>query len=141
MLRRLAVLSATALALAGCSNFRDLFSAHADVVARAAGQELTASHLAELLAPQKAVQLRREVMDRIADLWVDYELLGQAVCHVLHAHEDEHLLPVAGDDEVAQQLALALARHRMHHVRHQGGRLVAARDFHRGRIAQQAVDQ
>ena len=37
MLRRLAVLSATALALAGCSNFRDLFSAHADVVARAAG--------------------------------------------------------------------------------------------------------
>jgi len=79
MLRRLAVLSATALALAGCSNFRDLFSAHADVVARAAGQELTASHLAELLAPQKAVQLRREVIDRIADLWVDYELLGQAV--------------------------------------------------------------
>lgn len=81
MLRRLAVLSATALALAGCSNFRDLFSAHADVVARAAGQELTAGHLAELLAPQKAVQLRREVLDRIADLWVDYELLGQAVAN------------------------------------------------------------
>jgi peptidyl-prolyl cis-trans isomerase D len=81
MLRRLAVLSATALALAGCSNFRDLFSAHADVVARAAGQELTAGHLAELLAPQKAVQLRREVMDRIADLWVDYELIGLAVAN------------------------------------------------------------
>ena len=79
MLRRLAVLSATAVALAGCSNFRDLFSAHADVVARAAGQELTAGRLAELLAPQKAVQLRREVIDRIADLWVDYQLLGQAV--------------------------------------------------------------
>ncbi len=81
MLRRLAVLSAAALALAGCSGFRDLFSAHADVVARAAGQELTAAHLAELLAPQKAVQLRREVIDRIADLWVDYQLLGQAVAH------------------------------------------------------------
>lgn len=81
MLRRLAVLSATALALAGCSNFRDLFSAHADVVARAAGQELTAAHLAELLAPQKAVQLRREVIDRIADLWVDYQLIGQAVAN------------------------------------------------------------
>jgi hypothetical protein len=79
MLRRLAVLAATALSLAGCSNFRDLFSAHADVVARAAGQELTAARLAELLAPQKAVQLRREVMDRIADLWVDYQLLALAV--------------------------------------------------------------
>jgi len=79
MLRRLAVLSVTALSLAGCSNFRDVFSAHADVVARAAGQELTAARLAELLAPQKAVQLRREVIDRIADLWVDYQLLAQAV--------------------------------------------------------------
>ena len=33
MLRRLAILSATAFALAGCSNIRDVFSAHADVVA------------------------------------------------------------------------------------------------------------
>jgi hypothetical protein len=79
MLRRLAILSATAFALAGCSNFRDVFSAHADVVARAAGQELTAARLAELLAPQKQVQLRRDVVDRVADLWVDYQLLAQAV--------------------------------------------------------------
>ncbi|MGD0483175.1 MAG: peptidylprolyl isomerase [Gemmatimonadales bacterium] len=79
MLRRLAILSATAFALAGCSNLRDVFSAHADVVARAAGQELTAARLAELLAPQKAVQLRRDVVDRVADLWVDYQLLAQAV--------------------------------------------------------------
>jgi peptidyl-prolyl cis-trans isomerase D len=79
MLRRLAILSATAFALAGCSNFRDVFSAHADVVARAGGQELTAARLAEMLAPQKAVQLRRDVVDRVADLWVDYQLLAQAV--------------------------------------------------------------
>jgi Tfp pilus assembly protein PilV len=79
MLRRLAILSATAFALAGCSNFRDVFSAHADVVARAAGQELTTARLAELLAPQKAVQLRRDVIYRVADLWVGYELLAQAV--------------------------------------------------------------
>ena len=79
MLRRLAILSATAVSLAGCSNFRDAFSAHADVVARAAGQELTVTRLAELLAPQKTVPLRRDVLDRIADLWVDYQLLAQAV--------------------------------------------------------------
>ncbi len=81
MLRRLAILSVTALSLAGCSGFRDLFSAHADVVARAAGQELTAQRLAELLAPQKAVQLRREVIDRVADLWVDYQLFAEAVAN------------------------------------------------------------
>jgi lipoprotein NlpI len=52
MLRRLAILSAAAVSLAGCSNFRDAFSAHADVVARAAGQELTVARLSELLAPQ-----------------------------------------------------------------------------------------
>jgi peptidyl-prolyl cis-trans isomerase D len=32
-----------------------------------------------LLAPQKSVPLRRDVVDRIADLWVDYQLLAQAV--------------------------------------------------------------
>jgi len=79
MLRRLAVLSATALSLAGVSGCRDALSAHADVVARAAGQELTATRLAELLGPQKAVALRREVIDRIADLWVDYQLFGAAL--------------------------------------------------------------
>lgn len=79
MLRRLAILSATAVSLAGCSNFRDAFSAHADVVARAAGQELTVTRLAELLAPQKTVPLRRDVVDRIADLWVDYQLIAHAV--------------------------------------------------------------
>ena len=79
MLRRLAILSATAVSLAGCSNFRDAFSAHADVVARAGGQELTVTRLAELLAPQKTVPLRRDVVDRIADLWVDYQLLAQAI--------------------------------------------------------------
>jgi hypothetical protein len=79
MLRRLAILSVTAVSLAGCSNFRDAFSAHADVVARAAGQELTVTRLAELLAPQKTVPLRRDVVDRIADLWVDYQLLAQAI--------------------------------------------------------------
>ena len=79
MPRRLAILAAAVVSLAGCSNVRDAFSAHADVVARAAGQELTVNRLAELLAPQKQVPLRREVLDRVADLWIDYQLLAQAV--------------------------------------------------------------
>jgi peptidyl-prolyl cis-trans isomerase D len=76
MLRRFAVLSL--FALAGCSGLRDALTAHQDVVARAAGQELTASQLAQLIAPVKQIPMRREIVDRLADVWVDYQLLGQA---------------------------------------------------------------
>ena len=77
MLRRFAVISA--FALAGCAGLRDALSAHQDVVARAAGRELTVSQLAQLIAPVKQIPLRREVVERLADDWVDYQLLAQAV--------------------------------------------------------------
>ena len=77
MVRRLAVLAV--FALAGCSGLRDALSAHQDVVARAAGQELTVTQLAQLIAPVKQVPMRREVVDRLADIWVDYQLFAQAV--------------------------------------------------------------
>lgn len=77
MVRRFAVLCV--LALAGCAGFRDALTAHQDVVARAAGRELTVDQLAAAIAPAKNVPLRRDVVDRVADLWVNWELLGQAV--------------------------------------------------------------
>ncbi len=73
--RRLAVIPLVAL-LGGCA---DAFRGHQDVVARAAGQELSVERLATLLAPAKQVPLRREVFDRVAEVWVDYQLLAQAV--------------------------------------------------------------
>jgi len=76
MLRRFAVCSV--VVLAGCSGLRDAMSAHQDVVARVGSQELTVNQLAQLIAPVKQVPLRREVVDRLADLWVDYQLFGQA---------------------------------------------------------------
>jgi len=76
MARRFAVLAF--VTLTGCAGLRDAISAHQDVVARAGGQVLTVNHLAELIAPVKNVPLRREVVDRIAELWVDWQLLGQA---------------------------------------------------------------
>jgi PPIC-type PPIASE domain len=83
MMRRAAVVAATATAAAavlaaGCS-LRDAFSGHQDVVATAAGQELTVERVAAMLAPAKPVPLRRDVMERIADVWIDDQLLGQAV--------------------------------------------------------------
>jgi peptidyl-prolyl cis-trans isomerase D len=62
--------------LAGC---KEAFSGHADVVATAVGQELQVERVAGMLAPVKQIRLQREVIDRVADLWVDYQLLGQAV--------------------------------------------------------------
>jgi len=76
MVRRLAALGL--VALTGCSGLRDAVTAHQDVVARAAGQQLTVNQLAQLIAPVKQIPLSRDVVDRLADLWVDYELLGQA---------------------------------------------------------------
>ncbi len=48
--RRARALAAHRAGSTGCSNFRDLFSAHADVAAEAGGQELSAERLAEILA-------------------------------------------------------------------------------------------
>ena len=63
----------------GCSNFRDLFSAHADVAAEAGGQQLSAQRLAEILvSPSKGVRLNRETAEFVANAWIDYTLFGQA---------------------------------------------------------------
>jgi peptidyl-prolyl cis-trans isomerase D len=66
--------------LGGCSNFRDLFSAHADTAAEAGGQELPSQRLADILAAAgKGVKLDRETAAFVANIWVDYTLFGQAV--------------------------------------------------------------
>lgn len=79
MLRRLALVGAVVL-VAGCS-LKDALSGHQDVVATAAGQELTVERVAAMIAPAKSVPLRREVVDRVAELWVDYQLLAQATAN------------------------------------------------------------
>ncbi len=74
MVRR-AALVGLAIVLAGCEG---AFSGHEDTVARVGDQELSVERLATMLAPAKQVPLRREVVDRVAELWVDYQLLAQA---------------------------------------------------------------
>jgi hypothetical protein len=67
------------LAVLGCNNFRDLFSAHADRAAEAAGQDLSAERLAEIMGQTKGVQITREAADFVANVWVDYTLFAQAL--------------------------------------------------------------
>ncbi len=79
---RAAVLGAVlagAAGLAGCSNFRDLFSAHADVAAEAGGMELRAERLAQILAGARGRQrVSREAAEFVAGTWVDYALFARA---------------------------------------------------------------
>ncbi len=80
-MRRNVILAAVlAIGVLGCGNFRDLFSAHADVAAEASGQQLPAQRLAQILSSGgKGVKINRETGDFVANVWVDYALLGQAV--------------------------------------------------------------
>jgi peptidyl-prolyl cis-trans isomerase D len=80
MRRNVILVAVLASGLFGCGNFRDLFSAHADVAAEAAGQQLPAQRLAQILgAGGKGVKLNRQTADFVTNVWVDYALLGQAV--------------------------------------------------------------
>jgi len=73
------VLAASVLVLAGCSNFGDLFSAHADVAATAAGQSLSAEQLAAMMGKAKGAQMNAETAEFIATVWSDYTLFAQSV--------------------------------------------------------------
>ena len=60
---------------------------------------------------------------------------------MLHAREDQHLVPVVLLDQVDQQVLLHLAADRVHLLRDQLGGLVAARDLDQHRRVQQAVGE
>ena len=76
--RRVAVCASLGLVmLSGC----DAFRAHTDVVARAGSHELTVDRLGEIVAYGQNVPLQRDVVERMAGLWVDYSLLAQRLAH------------------------------------------------------------
>lgn len=66
-----------ALLVTGCDSLKDAFSAHVDVVAKAADQELTITRLANLMGTSKA-PLRKDVANAIVDAWVNYHLVAEA---------------------------------------------------------------
>ena len=76
----LLVLALSATTLAACDGLGEAFSAHTDVVATAASQQLTATRLGDLLGNAKMqIPLNTEVALLVArDLWVPYQLLGIA---------------------------------------------------------------
>ena len=80
-MRRSAFIPVVVLAtgLAACGSFRDLFSAHADVVAEAGDQRLTPQRLSQIMAGGKGMRANRDAAGFVTNTWVDYSLFAQAV--------------------------------------------------------------
>lgn len=77
-LSRRAILAAAPLVLAGCGSFGNAMTAHTDVVAEAAGKELKVDEAARLLASNPQIPATPEVVQELANMWVDYTLLATA---------------------------------------------------------------
>ena len=76
----LLVLAICATTLAACGGLGEAFSAHTDVVATAASQQLSTERLGDLLGNAKMqIPINRDVALLLArDIWVPYQLLGAA---------------------------------------------------------------
>ena len=80
MKRPLVLALAVSVPVVACDGFKEAMTAHVDVAARAGSQELSVTRLGELLGASK-ILLRREVMQTVADMWVNYQLLARAAAH------------------------------------------------------------
>jgi peptidyl-prolyl cis-trans isomerase D len=80
MKRNIAFAAVAALTISACSGLKDALSAHTDWVARASGAELSVTKLATLLGKSRA-PIRKDIGKSIANVWVDYQLLGVAAAH------------------------------------------------------------
>ena len=80
MKRPLVLALAACGSVVACDGFKEAMTAHVDVAARAGSQELSVTRLAELLGASK-VPLRRDVVQTVADMWVNYQLLARAAAH------------------------------------------------------------
>ena len=80
--RPLAAFVATTTFVAGlsaCDGLKEALTAHVDVAARAASQELSVTRLADLLGNAKVpVPITKENASIVADLWANYQLLARA---------------------------------------------------------------
>ena len=65
--------------VAACGPLKDAFSTHPTAAARAGDQALTVERLAELSARIKGMPLQADNLTRLADVWIDYTLFGQAL--------------------------------------------------------------
>src|SRR6476646_485433 len=80
MNRTITLADAAAFTLPACSGLKDALNAHTDWVSRAGSAELQVAKLASLLGKSRA-PIRKDIAKSIANVWVDYQLLGYAAAH------------------------------------------------------------
>jgi peptidyl-prolyl cis-trans isomerase C len=78
MKKTFVLLAAVVIGFAGCDSLGQAVSSHTDVLARAAGHELTVDQAAAMVAPHREIPAQREVVEVVANLWVDYMLVATA---------------------------------------------------------------
>ena len=71
---------AATLILSACGRMKDALSAHADVVATAEDQKLTVTKMSDMLGRSQA-PLRKDVASALANIWVNYQLVGIAAAN------------------------------------------------------------
>lgn len=76
--RRALILVAGTVFAAGCSRFQQAMTGHTDVLARAAGHELRVDEAARLLSGNPQIPAEPQVVQALANLWVDYTLFATA---------------------------------------------------------------
>ncbi|MGQ0561900.1 MAG: peptidylprolyl isomerase [Gemmatimonadota bacterium] len=74
-----ALLAATLAPSTACDSFGQAMTSHQDVLARAAGHELSVDKAAGLFALNPQIPPQPDVVNAIANLWIDYTLLATAV--------------------------------------------------------------
>lgn len=72
-------LAATLATSTACDSFGQAMTSHKDVLARAAGHELSVDKAAGLFALNPRIPPQPDVVNAIANLWIDYTLLATAV--------------------------------------------------------------
>jgi len=80
MKRNIALAAVAAFTITACSGLKDALNAHTDWVARSGSAELSVTKLASLLGKSRA-PIRKDIAKSIANVWVDYQLLGVAAAH------------------------------------------------------------
>jgi hypothetical protein len=101
-----AIIAGTA-ALAACSGLKDALTAHTDVAAEAANTELSATRLGALLGNARiGIDPSKENAQIVAELWADYQRLGQAAAKgdSLQGDVEEALKPIFDNMRVSMMI-------------------------------------
>ncbi|MBX6332019.1 MAG: peptidyl-prolyl cis-trans isomerase [Gemmatimonadaceae bacterium] len=105
MKRSLTALAALVVTLTACEGFKEAMTAHVDVAAKAGSQELSVDRLGALLSQSK-VPVNAQIAKAVTNLWVDYQLLGQAAAHGDSLNDpklvDEALWPIIAQERVGK---------------------------------------